>query len=329
MTSIDFAALVREELHRHEKAQSEPLPALLAERRALDLEAHRVGADAGLADCFYIPNFLSVEEASSLQTLAQQAGTAAPADALGAGPSWTSLPGRRLLNLGGVPHASGMFIEPLPHFAAALGEALVQAGVFEHSSRPDQFLINEYFGSQGIDAHRDGPLYRPKAAIVSLGSPAKLDFFDSVGPAPSDRGSLIEGTVVSEGKLLRRVASVVLEPNSLLLFSGHAYTDLWHGICSNVEQEEMDDLCVNRERMPPEAAWRRGHRISFTVRKAARVAERPATAEGEAEAKRRHAHWMRAVADKLDDGQAKKQASRLLARPGSKLLLRSRAGAGA
>lgn len=326
MTSIDFAALLREERRKREKARSAPPAALLAERQALDLEAHRVGADVGLRDCFYVPNFLSAEEASSLQAAAQQAGTGAEAGSLGVGPSWASLPGRRLLNLGGVPNASGMFVEPLPHFAAALADGLVQAGVFEPDSRPDQFLINEYFESQGIDAHRDGPLYRPQAAIVSLGSPAVLDFFEAAGPAPEDTGSLGGGAVTSEGRLLQRRASVALEPNSLLLFSGHAYADLWHGISSNTECEDIDDLCVNRGALQVEAPWRRGYRISFTVRKAAVVAERPATAEGEAEARRRHAHWLRAVADKQGGARAK-PSPQALRHLGGKLLARGGAAA--
>lgn len=286
MTSLDFAAMMREERRRRQEAAqaaAAPQRPLLADRQRLNLEAFRIGKLQEVEDCFYVPEFLSVEEATALQEGAMALG----------GSSWSSLPGRRLLNLGGVPHSSGMFVEPLPRFAAALASALAQAGAFEEV--PDQFLINEYFEAQGIDPHRDGPLYRPKAAIVSLGSPAMLDFFTAVGPAPGDR-KIAEP--VSEGMLLRRVASVVLEPRSLLIFSGAAYTKLFHGISSGAEMEEMNNLCINRERVSVGNSWRRGNRISFTVRKAALVSERPATAEGEAEARRRHSHWLRSVADK-------------------------------
>jgi len=328
MTSIDFAALMREERQKREIATASPLPPLLAPRLPIELEMHRVGAEIGLSDCFYLPNFLSNEEAQSLKAAALQADGEV-------GSRWASLPGRRLLNLGGVPHASGMFAEPLPHFAQVLSQALCESGVFEADAEPDQFLINEYFEEQGIDAHRDGPLYQPKAAIISIGTPVVLDFFrasDATIRGSSPEGSRASGsgnnpTLVSEGRTLQRFASVALEDRSLLMFCGEAYTDLWHGISSGSKHMELHELCINSDRVRLEPSWQRGYRISFTVRKAAHVVPKPATAEGDAEARRRHSHWMRAVADKRNQAISSKVAlERGEARVGQKLLFRSKLG---
>eukprot|EP00035_Acanthoeca_spectabilis_P005987 m.119390 g.119390 ORF g.119390 m.119390 type:complete len:95 (-) comp13294_c0_seq1:390-674(-) len=74
-----------------------------------------------------------------------------------------------------------------------------------------QVLLNYYDPGQGIDAHNDGPLYQPLAAIISLGSNAILSFSDLQKSDDS-------------------VASVVLTPGSLLVFDRDAYTTLRHGI---------------------------------------------------------------------------------------------------
>lgn len=319
MTSLDFAALMREERQRRGAAAAVAQPPLFATRAALDLELHRVGAEAGLTDCFYVPDFLSSQEACDLQAAVLRA------DGAGAG-GWVSLPGRRLLNLGGVPSASGMFREPLPPFAASLARSLTEAGMFEPNAEPDQFLINEYFEGQGIDAHRDGPLYQPKAAIVSLGSAALLNFYGPSCLAPGDVANRNEGDLVRDGQILRRVASVALEENSLLLFSGPAYTDLWHGISSGVEVEEPDELCVNATGLRLARPWRRGHRLSFTVRRAARVVERPATGEAAAEARRRQAHWLRSVSDGREQKERAKELPQRHVNLGQKLLFRGKGG---
>ncbi|CAK0826618.1 unnamed protein product, partial [Prorocentrum cordatum] len=214
MTSLDFSALLREErARRREQARAEAAAAEaregaewapLAERVPLELEGHRVGAELGLESCFYVPDFLSEEEASALEARALRPG-AEHAAGHRPGAGWTSLPGRRLLCLGGVPSSAGMFAEPLPPFAAELVQALAQAEVFGAGAVPDQLLVNEYAPGQGIDPHQDGPLYEPMAAIVSLGGPALLDFFardNLADDAPCDTAAL----TVSGGIRVRRVA---------------------------------------------------------------------------------------------------------------------------
>jgi len=315
---------MREERQKRECATASPLPQLLAPRSLIELEMYRVGAEIGLSECFYVPNFLNDEEARFLKAAALQADGEV-------GSHWASLPGRRLLNLGGVPHASGMFPEPLPHFAQTLSRVLCDSGVFETGSEPDQFLINEYFEAQGIDLHRDGPLYQPKAAIVSIGTPVVLDFF-RVSDGSSPEGSRAGGSsnhpaAVSEGRALQHFASVALEDRSLLVFSGEAYTELWHGIASGSERMELHELCINSDRVQLDQSWQRGYRLSFTVRKAAHVVPKPATAEGDAEARRRHAHWMRAVADKRSQASsAKAVTERAEAQVAQRILFRGKSG---
>lgn len=84
---------------------------------------------------------------------------------------------------------------------------------------PNQCLLNQYFSGKGISPHRDGELYRPCAAVISLLSPALLRFYRR----------LETSEMVSAG-------SVFLEPRSLLVFRDAAYTDLYHGI----EDSEVD-----------------------------------------------------------------------------------------
>ena len=59
--------------------------------------------------------------------------------------------------------------------------------------------------------HFDGPMYRPKVVVLSLGGPAIINFKDSYG---------------SEDQ----VASVLLEDQSVHIFEGDAYEKYLHGI---------------------------------------------------------------------------------------------------
>ena len=91
---------------------------------------------------------------------------------------WTQLRGRRLQNLGGQPRPppEGFAPEPLPDWVGAVCDALVRAGVFPPDAPPNHVLLNEYRAGEGIAPHRDGPLYAPRVAIVSLGAACTFDF---------------------------------------------------------------------------------------------------------------------------------------------------------
>lgn len=124
--------------------------------------------------------------------------------------------------------------------------------------------MNEYRGAaSGIGWHNDGPLFEPRVAIVSLGTPTLLYFTDSAADP------------VAEGP----PRSVLLRPRSLLVFTGHAYTHMRHGIpplpVPAPSPRVVDELCLNLalcpgaalgDPLPAEQARR-----SLTVRRIANV----------------------------------------------------------
>ena len=102
-----------------------------------------------------------------------------------------------------------MIAEELPPFLSGL---VARLGSLFGGRGPNQALINQYEPGGGISPHGDGPLYLPTAAIVSLMSPVVLKFSE-----PRQSGGAA-------------VASLWLEPNSLLVFQGDAYERLHHHI---------------------------------------------------------------------------------------------------
>ena len=126
---------------------------------------------------------------------------------------WTQLRGRRLQNLGGLPRPlpEGFASEPLPGWIGAVCDALVRSGVFPPTAPPNHVLLNEYQPGEGIDAHRDGPLYAPRVAIVSLGSACSFDF--------------VTNDVARDVR-----ASLLLPPRGVLIFSEEAYESLLHTV---------------------------------------------------------------------------------------------------
>ena len=118
---------------------------------------------------------------------------------------WTQLRGRRLQNLGGQPRPppEGFAPEPLPGWVGAVCDALVRAGVFPPDAPPNHVLLNEYRAGEGIAPHRDGPLYAPRVAIVSLGAACTFDF-------------------VSDDAARKLRASLLLPPRGVLVFAGEA-----------------------------------------------------------------------------------------------------------
>ena len=177
-------------------------------------------------------------------------------------PGWRMLPQRRLLSLGGTPHPSGAWTEPLPPFLAALATRM--APCF-HGHVPDQLLVNEYCDGQGIDAHNDGPLFESEVCILSLESSALLEFVHPVettleGSAlhnPSPRPPLVSraspgpmsgpaaaGLAGADKAAVMVAASVLLQPRSVVVFSGPAYTQVQHRIQGRT-RDPIDILCVN------------------------------------------------------------------------------------
>jgi alkylated DNA repair dioxygenase AlkB len=263
-------------------------------------------------------------------------------------PGWRMLPQRRLLSLGGTPHPSGAWTEPLPPFLAAL--AMRMAPCF-HGHVPDQVLVNEYCDGQGIDAHNDGPLFESEVCILSLESSALLEFVHPVettleGSAlnnPSPRPPLVSraapgamadpaavGLVRADKAAVVVAASVLLQPRSVVVFSGPAYAQVQHRIQGRM-RDPIDVLCVNA--VPSSgtceggggsafvtAAARAGVQVGLSVRRAPRRISitfrrikhvtrrlRDTTdlallySEDRAEIRRRADWWARSVAESVKD----------------------------
>ena len=193
----------------------------VAAGRRLDAAKHGIkcfgfggSADAtasGRCSVFYVPNFLSTEDEAELLAHA------------GSIPEslWCAAGGRRLAHFGGVPHGSGMFPEDRPAFIESVLAQLERfgcfAGIGEHACSPNHVLMNEYDPRCGgaIAPHKDGSLYEPNVAILSLQSPCLFEF---LAAAAQEEGNK------------QVVQSILVMPRSLLVFRGVAYRQYWHGI---------------------------------------------------------------------------------------------------
>jgi alkylated DNA repair dioxygenase AlkB len=124
------------------------------------------------------------------------------------------------------------YIGPLPLWLAELGERLHRDGLVEVV--PDQAIVNEYQPGQGISPHVDcEPCFGEDIASLSLGSRIVMEF--------------------SHPEAEKKQA--VLEPRSLVIFSGAARHEWLHGIPAR-----------KTDRMNGQA-WTRRRRLSVTFRK--------------------------------------------------------------
>ena len=237
----------------------EPAAAAVA-RRATDWAAHRVGA---IDRVWYIPDWLSAAEAAAVE--AQLAASDESA--------WTQMSGRRVLECGSVMAGSGrgLLREALPPWLTALSRRLVGDGAFPPMLVPNSVAVNEYAASQGIAPHADGPIYAPRVAIVSLGSPALFYFYSR---QPELRSALEWDPDTDtprhapDGPPLQ---ALLLQPNSLLLFDGDAFSVHCHAVDAPADGVEVAGEAaplVNGHLAGIESGDRivRGRRVSLTIR---------------------------------------------------------------
>lgn len=203
---------------------------------------------------------------------------------------WTNLQNRRLQNLGGTPASAtskGMRAVPVPSYGRAVFASLVDAGVFASDAPPNHILLNEYTRGQGIASHKDGPLYQDRVAIVSLGSPALVEFWDRPPLSDSDAHTSDDGDSSTSHP---SSAAVRAEHRSLLVFEGDAYKKFWHGILRRRETLAEGVEGKNDDR-----------RVSLTVRRVLHVCEADKemveTAENVREEKRRDARFLMSISD--------------------------------
>lgn len=177
----------------------------------------------GLPDSVvYYPGFVTEEQECQITTEAHALAS-----------QWIQMDYRRVQNHGGTPtmDRDGMIETPLPDFLADLSSLLVKRRIFPSDTPPNHCLLNEYDPGMGIAPHMDGPRYLAGtgAAILSLNSYALIKF---------SRRDPVSGS-------LQLIGSVLLEPRSLIHFSGDAFTTVLHAIDSVREEVVNERDCLN------------------------------------------------------------------------------------
>ena len=152
MNAIDFNEMYKKEREKMLNNLSNTNTSIFEKRERLEIKKYELKENL-----YYIDNFISEkEEQALLQEIYKNK-------------DWISLSNRRLMNLGGTPHIDGMIQEDLPKYIVNFSETLEQSLKFsEIDIKFNQVLLNEYSNGKGIDYHKDGPLYKPLAVIISL-----------------------------------------------------------------------------------------------------------------------------------------------------------------
>ena len=169
MTAIDFQALLADELQKAcEDAPHEGLLQAFPPQQPAPVELAQYRLPCPVPDVFLIPEFINAEQEAVLI-----------AEVRGLQVEWKHLGHRWTAILGGIPDAvCGMVPEALPPFVTAVTDLLRGRGVCCDADAPNHVLLNWYEETQGIAPHKDGPLYRDKVAILSLGTRTdRLDFW--------------------------------------------------------------------------------------------------------------------------------------------------------
>ncbi|XP_055001634.1 alpha-ketoglutarate-dependent dioxygenase alkB homolog 6 isoform X3 [Sorex araneus] len=129
-------------------------------------------------------------------------------------------------------------------------------------------LVNQYLPGEGIMPHEDGPLYYPTVSTISLGSHTVLDLYQPRQPTDDE-------PTEEPRPPPRPATSLLLEPRSLLVLRGPAYTSLLHGIApASVDELDPTSLPPNAaacRSASPGTRLVRGTRVSLTIRRVPRV----------------------------------------------------------
>lgn len=188
--------------------EQEPLPSWL---RPVARAVHSAGAMRVLQPSCKIAR-ASSDPTKVMDASTDLSGTPRPAPVLASCPAAASSCTSRAtdaLGQGGASGSGSRAASPLP--AAGLDPV------------PNHVLVNEYRPGEGILPHSDGPAYRPAVAILSLGSSAIMRFVPRVAPG-------LVGTEEHRARERAESFCLVLRPRSLLVFSGHVYSGMLHGI---------------------------------------------------------------------------------------------------
>jgi len=264
-------------------ASSGPAPRVDAEQRSAamaaldaqhDLRATPAGAPkwqellapykvGNISEIYYIPNWISEDEEAEFFQIAD-----------GDMRAWEDMRTRSSQEWGAGDRCTcgrGLMRMPLPASQQKLADALHQLGIFDSALYPmNSVRINGYRPGQGIFPHCDGPVYYPKVAILSLGSPCLFSFYPRSGTEDCmkwDPANDVPGGFEMGQQALN---TLFVEPRSLLVFSQDAFWHHRHGIDAAAAESIPENL-VNLEQA---AAWgykpgdrlERARRVSFTMR---------------------------------------------------------------
>jgi len=223
---------------------------------------HRI-TNGDLSEIYYVPNWLEPKQAEEFERVVNRTC------------EWERMNTRDTQEFGAsnrCPCGRGLLQEPLPQWQNNIVTALHNLGVYHPVLYPaNSVRINSYSPGQGIHPHMDGPVYFPRAAIISLGSPCLFDFYphsdldDETKGLKWDRDrdvpalpDLPPGT--------KPALSLLLEPGSLF-FSGDAFVCHRHGIAATDEDTIGPQVCNSKRLgLSNGDTLKRGRRISLTIR---------------------------------------------------------------
>ncbi|KAG5489662.1 hypothetical protein GH5_00541 [Leishmania sp. Ghana 2012 LV757] len=176
----------------------------------------------------------------------------------------------------------------MPPWVQEFIDMQVYDGLFTPTTFPNSVRVHEYQQGEGIGPHCDGPIYVPMVTVVSLASSCLMSFYPKQPLYESHPMDHYNDTFkFNEGDIGKRVPlqSVVMEPRSLLVFSGEGYYYYPHGVSDKAEDvlaPEVVGEVVNRRflRDPNVQSIPRTYRASITTRNLlARCSHQPARAE--------------------------------------------------
>lgn len=224
---------------------------------------HLISED-GIGDIFYVPKWLEIRQAAELEQVIHKSCT------------WDNMSTRNTQEFGAsdpCPCGRSLMQKALPAWQANIVMALNNLGVYHPVLYPaNSVRINAYKPGQGIHPHADGPVYFPRAAIISLGAPCVFDFYprgesqdDGVVPKWDKHKEVPAFPDLPPGT--KPALSLVLQPGSLLVFSGDAFVHHRHGIKA-ADADEITPQVRNAKTMGLSVGdeLEREHRISLTIR---------------------------------------------------------------
>jgi len=203
----------------------------------LELDKHKL--EKAPCTAYYIPNFIT--ESDEVYLIDHISKTPSP--------RWTQLKNRRLQNWGGVPHPKGMIAEKIPDWLNRFVSQVNKVGMFG-DKLANHVLLNEYLPGQGIMPHFDGPMFHPVIATLSLGSHCVEHFYREKSGSQQDK---------------EIVASIFLEPRSLLILKDDLYHEYLHGI-EEISEDNLSGDVLNVQNRDIGVAKQRETRISLTIR---------------------------------------------------------------